>query len=117
MAKDKLITIRIEGEKLEAFKKWTEQRNLNLSTFLYDVVDACLDGQLDERIVMTSRIDDSRIVEIEQSIAALQTVVEGVATTVREHDDAIRKETLARRSLAESDRGADKERIAELLGK
>jgi hypothetical protein len=109
MAKDKLITIRIESEKLEAFKKWTEQRDLNLSTFLYDVVEACLDGKLDERIVADSQLDDFRIVEIEKAIASLRTVVEGVATTVREHDDAIRKGTLDRRE--------DGERIAELVGK
>lgn len=64
MAKDKLITIRIESDKLEAFKRWTDKRDINLSSFLYDVIEACLDGRIDERIITNERLDGIRIDEI-----------------------------------------------------
>jgi hypothetical protein len=57
MAKDKLITIRIESEELEAFKEWTEKRNLALSSFLYDIIKACLEGRLDEGILKGKQLD------------------------------------------------------------
>jgi len=60
MAKDKLITIRIEDLKREAFKNWANSKDLDVSAFLYDVIDACLDGRIDERMISSSRLDNRR---------------------------------------------------------
>ncbi|NJL54784.1 hypothetical protein HC928_06005 [bacterium] len=57
MAKDKLITIRVEQEIREAFKDWSSARKFDASAFLYEVIRACLDGKLDESIVKEERID------------------------------------------------------------
>ena len=84
MARDKLITIRIEDEKREAFKRWTEARGLDVSGFLYDVIDSCLSNQIDERIlkgeldteqidkVVSQRVDACLDERIEKAIAALR---------------------------------------------
>lgn len=61
MAKDKLITIRIESDELEAFKEWTEKRNLALSSFLYDIIKACLDGRIDEGILKGKQLDTEQL--------------------------------------------------------
>ena len=62
MAKDKLITIRIEEDKRDTFKSWAESRGKDVSGFLYEVIDACLAGRLDESIVAqeldTDRLDE-----------------------------------------------------------
>ena len=60
MAKDKLITIRIEDLKREAFKNWTKSKNLDVSAFLHDVIDACLDGSIDEKIISSNRLDNTQ---------------------------------------------------------
>ena len=57
MAKNKLITIRIEDLKREAFKNWANSKNLDVSAFLHDVIDACLDGRIDEKIISSCRLD------------------------------------------------------------
>ncbi len=68
MAKDKLITIRIEDEKRTAFKKWAESRNLDVSSFLYEVIQACIDSRIDQDIVKPRLIDR---LEIDERIDAL----------------------------------------------
>lgn len=60
MAKDKLITVRIESEKREDFTKWAKDRSIDASVFLYGVIDACLDGRIDERI-LNNRVDDKQL--------------------------------------------------------
>jgi hypothetical protein len=66
MAKDKLITIRIESEELEAFKEWTEKRDLALSSFLYDIIKACLDGRIDEGILRRKQLDTEQLDKLVQ---------------------------------------------------
>jgi hypothetical protein len=61
MAKDKLITVRIEDELREEFKKWCEVRGLDVSVFLYDVIRRCLDGKLDESIVTGYQLDSEQL--------------------------------------------------------
>ena len=51
MSKDKLITIRIEAEKRQQFKKWVKEQNLDVSEFMTTIIQACLDGQLDKNLV------------------------------------------------------------------
>lgn len=60
MAKDKLITIRIEDLKREAFKNWANSKKLDVSAFLHDVIDACLDGRIDEKIISSNRLDSTQ---------------------------------------------------------
>ena len=84
MTRDKLVTIRIEDEKREAFKRWTEARGLEVSGFLYDVIDACLSNQIDESIlkgkldteqidkIVSQRIDACLDERIESALAALR---------------------------------------------
>ncbi len=51
MNKDKLITVRIEAEKREQFKKWVKEQNLDISEFLTTIIQACLDGRLDKNLI------------------------------------------------------------------
>ena len=75
MARDKLLTIRIEEDKREAFNNWCESRNYNYSKFLYEVIEACLDNRIDESILTSQNIEnnlanrlDKRIDKLEQQI-------------------------------------------------
>ncbi len=84
MTRDKLITIRIESEKREAFKRWAEARGVDVSGFLYDVIDSCLANRIDERIlkgeldteridrIVSQRIDACLDERMESAIAALR---------------------------------------------
>ena len=51
MNKDKLITVRIEAEKREQFKKWVKEQNLDISEVLTTIIQACLDGRLDKNLI------------------------------------------------------------------
>ncbi|MCA2653031.1 DNA-binding protein [Microcystis sp. M061S2] len=51
MARDKLITIRIEGEKREAFNNLAKSQNTDTASLLYDFISGCLDGTLDISLV------------------------------------------------------------------
>jgi len=80
MARDKLITIRIEGEKREAFNQLAKSQNTDTASLLYDFISGCLDGKIDVGIVTEKkqRIDkidtnriDSRIDDIEMTTQRL----------------------------------------------
>ncbi|MGK7958200.1 MAG: helix-turn-helix domain-containing protein [Crocosphaera sp.] len=51
MNKNKLITVRIEAEKRDQFKKWVKKQKLDVSEFLTIVIEACLDGRIDENLI------------------------------------------------------------------
>ena len=51
MARDKLITIRIEGEKREAFNNLAKSQNTDTASLLYDFISGCLDGRIDISLV------------------------------------------------------------------
>lgn len=57
MSRDKLLTIRIEEEKREAFNSWCEARDYSYSKFLYEVIDHCLSGRIDESIFSGESVD------------------------------------------------------------
>lgn len=67
MARDKLITIRIEGEKRDLFNQLAKSQNTDTASLLYDFISGCLDGTLDVRIVkgkgnrLDNQIDTNRI--------------------------------------------------------
>lgn len=60
MTRDKLITIRIESEKREAFKELAKSQNTDTASLLYDFISGCLDGKIDIGIVTGkgNRIDN-----------------------------------------------------------
>jgi len=93
MAKDKLITIRVESSKRDAFKHWVTARGKDVSGFLSEVIDACLSGKLDEQLVSkeidTDRLDKMVRERVDSSIDNL------VATAVRE---AVEEATASLRS-------------------
>lgn len=60
MTKNKLITVRIESEKRENFTKWAKTRNIDASVFLYGVIEACIDGRVDEGI-LDKRLDEQQL--------------------------------------------------------
>ena len=51
MARDKLITIRIEGEKRQAFGELAKSQNTDTASLLYDFISGCLSGTLDISLV------------------------------------------------------------------
>lgn len=51
MARDKLITIRIEGEKRQAFGDLAKSQNTDTASLLYDFISGCLDGRIDISLV------------------------------------------------------------------
>lgn len=51
MARDKLITIRIEGEKRKAFGELAKSQNTDTASLLYDFINQCLDGRIDIKLV------------------------------------------------------------------
>jgi hypothetical protein len=51
MARDKLITIRIEGEKRQAFGDLAKSQNTDTASLLYDFINQCLSGTIDISLV------------------------------------------------------------------
>ena len=51
MARDKLITIRIEGEKRQAFGDLAKSQNTDTASLLYDFISGCLSGKIDIKLV------------------------------------------------------------------
>ena len=92
MARDKLITIRIEGEKREAFNQLAKSQNTDTASLLYDFISGCLDGKIDIGIVTSkgdridSRIDTNRIDDIETTTQRLD---ERLGKTTQRLDDWI----------------------------
>jgi hypothetical protein len=77
MARDKLITIRIEGEKREAFNNLAKSQNTDTASLLYDFISGCLDGKIDIGIVtgrgnwIDNQIDSDRLDKLETTTQRL----------------------------------------------
>ena len=71
MTRDKLITIRIEGEKREAFNQLVKSQNTDTASLLYDFISGCLDGRIDIKLVtgkgnrIDNRLDTNRLDKLE----------------------------------------------------
>ncbi len=74
MARNKLITIRIEGEKREAFNNLAKSQNTDTASVLYDFISGCLDGKIDIGIVtgkkqwidkIDNQLDSNRLDKLE----------------------------------------------------
>jgi uncharacterized protein Yka (UPF0111/DUF47 family) len=99
MARDKLITIRIEGEKREAFNQLAKSQNTDTASLLYDFINQCLSGTIDIKLVTgkkqwidkidnqldTNRLDKleattQRIDRIDIAIQRLDNRIDGIET-------------------------------------
>lgn len=74
MARDKLITIRIEGEKRKAFGELAKSQNTDTASLLYDFINQCLSGKIDIGIVtgkkqwidkIDNQLDSNRLDKLE----------------------------------------------------
>lgn len=111
MARDKLITIRIEGEKREAFNNLAKSQNTDTASLLYDFISGCLDGRIDISLVtgkgnridnQLDKIDSDRIDKLE---ATTQRIDERVGQISKKLTDWI--EAIDDR-LTDSDQGLSK---------
>ena len=77
MAKDKLITIRIEESKRIAFQEWSEKNKINGATFLYKVIDKCIANELSVALIDSkSSLESSSLTNIQKSIQQLSEKLE-----------------------------------------
>lgn len=95
MARDKLITIRIEGDKREAFNNLAKSQNTDTASLLYDFISGCLDGTLDISLVtgkgnrldkLDNQIDTNRLDKIDNQ---LDTIAKKLADYVEAFDSRL----------------------------
>lgn len=95
MTRDKLITIRIEGEKREAFNQLAKSQNTDTASLLYDFINQCLSGKIDISLVtgkkqwidkIDNRIDTNRLDKLE---ATTQRIDKRLDTIAKRLDDWI----------------------------
>ena len=72
MTKNKLITIRIEESKRNAFRQWAKNHQIDGATFLYKIIEKCLSNQLSPDIIKSDIEDASTLMSIQLSIHDLQ---------------------------------------------
>lgn len=92
MARDKLITIRIEGEKRDAFNQLAKAQNTDTASLLYDFISGCLDSRIDISLVtgkkqwidkIDNQIDNNRIDKLDIAIQRLDNRIDGIETTTQ----------------------------------
>jgi hypothetical protein len=88
MARDKLITIRIEGEKRQAFGELAKSQNTDTASLLYDFISQCLDGRIDIKLVtgkgnrldkLDNRIDSDRLDKLETDTQEIDNRLDTIA--------------------------------------
>ena len=88
MARDKLITIRIEGEKREAFNNLAKSQNTDTASLIYDFISGCLDGRIDIALVtgkgnrldkLDNQIDSDRIDKLEMTTQEIDNRLDTIA--------------------------------------
>jgi chromosome segregation ATPase len=85
MARDKLITIRIEGEKRDAFNQLAKSQNTDTASLLYDFISGCLDSRIDILLVtgkgqrIDNQLDDDRLNKIDNRIDGIETTTQRLA--------------------------------------
>ncbi|KAB0243980.1 hypothetical protein EZJ55_00060 [Microcystis aeruginosa EAWAG127a] len=95
MARDKLITIRIEGEKRQAFGDLAKSQNTDTASLLYDFISQCLDGGIDISLVtgkgnrLDNRIDSNRIDKLEMTTQKIDERVGSIAKKLTDWVEAI----------------------------
>jgi hypothetical protein len=95
MARDKLITIRIEGEKRDAFNQLAKSQNTDTASLLYDFISGCLDSTIDIKLVtgkkqwidkIDNQLDTNRLDKLE---ATTQRIDNRLDTIAKRLDDWI----------------------------
>lgn len=111
MARDKLITIRIEGEKREAFNNLAKSQNTDTASLLYDFINQCLDGRIDISLVtgkgnrldkIDNQLDSDRIDKLEATTQRLDNRLDTIAKKLNDWIEAIDDR------LTDSDQGLSK---------
>ncbi|MCA2530499.1 MAG: hypothetical protein IM528_13230 [Microcystis sp. M51BS1] len=111
MARDKLITIRIEGEKRQAFGDLAKSQNTDTASLLYDFISGCLSGEIDIKLVtgkgnridnQLDKIDSDRIDKLEATTQRLDNRLDTIAKKLNDWIEAIDDR------LTDSDQGLSK---------
>jgi hypothetical protein len=95
MARDKLITIRIEGDKRDAFNQLAKSQNTDTASLLYDFISGCLDSRIDISLVtgkgqrIDNQLDDDRLNKIDNRIDKLETTTQRLAKRLDDWIEAI----------------------------
>jgi len=97
MARDKLITIRIEGDKRQAFGDLAKSHNTDTASLLYDFINQCLDGRIDIKLVtgkgnridkIDNQIDSNRIDKLETDTQKIDERVGSIAKKLNDWVEA-----------------------------
>jgi len=98
MARDKLITIRIESEKRKAFGDLAKSQNTDTASLLYDFINQCLSGKIDIGIVtgkkqwidkIDNQIGSDRIDKLEATTQRLDNRLDTIAKKLNDWIEAI----------------------------
>lgn len=98
MARDKLITIRIEGEKRKAFGELAKSQNTDTASLLYDFINQCLDGRIDIKLVtgkgnrldkIDNQLDTNRLDKLEATTQEIDERVGSIAKKLTDWIEAI----------------------------
>ena len=98
MARDKLITIRIEGDKRQAFGDLAKSQNTDTASLLYDFINQCLSGKIDIGIVtgkkqwidkIDNQIGSDRIDKLEATTQRLDNRLDTIAKKLNDWIEAI----------------------------
>jgi hypothetical protein len=97
MARDKLITIRIEGEKREAFNQLAKSQNTDTASLLYDFINQCLSGTLDIKLVtgkkqwidkIDNQLDTNRLDKLEATTQEIDNQLDTIAKKLADYVEA-----------------------------
>jgi hypothetical protein len=94
MARDKLITIRIEGEKRDAFNQLAKAQNTDTASLLYDFINQCLDGRIDISLVtgkkqwIDNQLDNNRIDKLEATTQRIDNQLDTIAKKLADYVEA-----------------------------
>jgi hypothetical protein len=94
MARDKLITIRIEGEKRDAFNQLAKAQNTDTASLLYDFISGCLDGKIDIKLVtgkgnrLDNQLDNNRIDKLEATTQEIDNQLDTIAKKLADYVEA-----------------------------
>jgi hypothetical protein len=98
MARDKLITVRIEGEKRDAFNQLAKAQNTDTASLLYDFINQCLDGRIDISLVtgkkqwidkIDNQLDTNRLDKLEATTQRIDNRLDTIAKRLDDWIEAI----------------------------
>ena len=98
MARDKLITIRIEGEKRDAFNQLAKAQNTDTASLLYDFISGCLDNRIDISLVtgkgqridkIDNQLDTNRLDKLEATTQRIDNRLDTIAKRLDDWIEAI----------------------------